>query len=191
MQTAYIGMGANLPSRVGPPEATLAAAASRLESLGRVAARSSLYSTEPVGFANQPHFLNAVVILETDLDPHALLEGLLRIELEFGRDRSAGIRNGPRTLDLDILIFGDLKVSEPGLELPHPRMVERGFVMVPLVELASKHKTAKELQTVKQLLQTFLERSPGISDAVVPVQSTVWGAHDFRDAGDSDGTSSP
>jgi hypothetical protein len=70
-------------------------------------------------------------------------------------------------------------------------MVERGFVMVPLVELASKHKTAKELQTVKQLLQTFLERSPGISDAVVPVQSTVWGAHDFRDAGDSDGTSSP
>jgi 2-amino-4-hydroxy-6-hydroxymethyldihydropteridine diphosphokinase len=191
MQTAYIGMGANLPSRVGPPEATLAAAASRLESLGRVAARSSLYSTEPVGFANQPHFLNAVVILETDLDPPALLEGLLRIELEFGRDRSAGIRNGPRTLDLDILIFGDLKVSEPGLELPHPRMVERGFVMVPLVELASKHKTAKELQTVKQLLQTFLERSPGISDAVVPVQSTVWGAHDFRDAGDSDGTSSP
>jgi 2-amino-4-hydroxy-6-hydroxymethyldihydropteridine diphosphokinase len=191
MQTAYIGMGANLPSRVGPPEATLAAAASRLESLGRVAARSSLYSTEPVGFANQPHFLNAVVILETDLDPHALLEGLLRIELEFGRDRSAGIRNGPRTLDLDILIFGDLKVSEPGLELPHPRMVERGFVMVPLVELASKHKTAKELQTVKQLFQTFLERSPGISDAVVPVQSTVWGAHDFRDAGDSGGTSSP
>jgi 2-amino-4-hydroxy-6-hydroxymethyldihydropteridine diphosphokinase len=185
METAYIGMGANLPSRVGPPEATLAAAASRLESLGRVAARSSLYSTEPVGFASQPHFLNAVVILETDLGPHALLEGLLHIELEFGRDRSAGIRNGPRTLDLDILIFGDLTVSESGLELPHPRMLERGFVMIPLAELASKYKTAKTLQTISQLLQTFLERSPGISDAVVPVQSTVWSAHDFRDAGDS------
>src|ERR1700756_1061428 len=126
MQTAYIGMGANLPSRLGPPEATLAAAASRIETLGRVVARSSLYSTEPVGFADQPRFLNAVVILETNLDPHALLEGLLRIELEFGRDRSAGNRNGPRTLDLDILVFGDSTVSEPGLELPHPRMLERG-----------------------------------------------------------------
>jgi 2-amino-4-hydroxy-6-hydroxymethyldihydropteridine diphosphokinase len=188
MQTAYIGMGANLPSRAGPPEATLAAAASRLESLGRLVARSSLYSTRPVGFADQPHFLNAVVVLQTELDPHALLEGLLRIELEFGRDRSAGIRNGPRTLDLDILVFGDLRVSEPGLELPHPRMLERGFVMIPLVELASKHKTAKRLQTISQLLQTFLERSPGTSDAVVPVQSTVWSAHDFRDAGDSGGT---
>jgi 2-amino-4-hydroxy-6-hydroxymethyldihydropteridine diphosphokinase len=181
-------MGANLPSRVGPPEATLAAAASRLESLGRVVARSSLYSTEPVGFADQPHFLNAVVILETDLDPHALLEGLLRIELEFGRDRSAANRNGPRTLDLDILVFGDLAVSEPGLELPHPRMLERGFVMIPLAELASRFKTADRLQTINQLLQTFLERSPGTSHAVVPVESTLWSAHRLGDAGDSGGT---
>jgi 2-amino-4-hydroxy-6-hydroxymethyldihydropteridine diphosphokinase len=188
MQTAYIGMGANLPSRAGPPEATLAAAASRLESLGRVVARSSLYSTQPVGFADQPRFLNAVVVLETGLDPHALLEGLLRIEHEFGRDRSAGIPNGPRTLDLDILVFGDLTVSEPGLELPHPRMLERGFVMIPLAELASKYKMAKRLQTINQLLQKFLERPPGTSDAVVSVQSTLWSAHSFRDAGDSGGT---
>ena len=188
MQTAYIGMGANLPSPAGPPEATLTAAASRLESLGRVVARSSLYSTQPVGFAGQPRFLNAVVVLETDLDPHSLLAGLLRIEQEFGRDRSAGIRNGPRTLDLDILVFGGLKVSEPGLELPHPRMLDRGFVMIPLAELASKYKMANKLQTISQLLQTFLERSPGTSDAVVPVQSTLWSAHNFRDAGDSGGT---
>ena len=188
MQTAYIGMGANLPSRAGPPEATLAAAGLRLESLGRVAARSSLYSTEPVGFADQPHFLNAVVMLETDLDPHALLEGLLRIELEFGRDRSAGNRNGPRTLDLDILVFGDLTVSEPGLELPHPRMLERGFVMIPLAELASRYEMAKRQKTISQLLQTFLERSPGSSHAVVPVQSTLWSAYPFRDSGDSGGT---
>jgi 2-amino-4-hydroxy-6-hydroxymethyldihydropteridine diphosphokinase len=188
MQTAYIGMGANLPSRAGPPEATLTAAASRLESLGSIAARSSLYSTQPVGVADQPRFLNAVVVLETDLDPHALLEGLLRIEQEFGRDRSAGIRNGPRTLDLDILIFEDLKMSEPGLELPHPRMLERGFVMIPLAELASKYKKAKRLQTINHLLQSFLERSPGTSDAVVPVQSSLWSAHGFRDAVDSGGT---
>ena len=95
MPTAYIGMGSNLPSQAGPPEATLTAAASRLESLGYVVARSSLYSTQPVGFAGQPDFLNAVVALETGLDPHTLLEGLLRVEHEFGRDRSAGIRNGP------------------------------------------------------------------------------------------------
>jgi 2-amino-4-hydroxy-6-hydroxymethyldihydropteridine diphosphokinase len=188
MQTAYIGMGANLPSRAGPPEATLAAAASRLESLGRVVARSSLYSTQPVGFPDQPRFLNAVVVLETGLDPHALLEGLLRLEHEFGRDRSAGIRNGPRTLDLDMLVFGDLTVSEPGLQLPHPRMLERGFVMIPLAELASKHKMAKRLQTINQLLQKFIERPPGTSDAVVSVQSTLWSAHSFRDAGDSGGT---
>lgn len=187
MQTAYIGMGANLPSRVGPPEATLAAAASRLESLGRVAARSSLHSTEPVGFADQPHFLNAVVILETELDPRTMLEGLLRIELEFGRDRSAGNRSGPRTLDLDILVFGDLKVSEPGLEIPHPRMLERGFVMIPLAELASRYKNAKTLQTISQLLEIF-ERSPGSSHAVVPVQSALWSAHPFVDAGDPGGT---
>jgi 2-amino-4-hydroxy-6-hydroxymethyldihydropteridine diphosphokinase len=187
MQNAYIGMGSNMPSRAGPPEATLAAAAARLESMGRVVARSSLYSTEPVGFADQPRFLNAVVVLETGLDPHALLAGLLRIEQEFGRDRSAGIRNGPRTLDLDILVFGDLSVSEPGLELPHPRMLERGFVMIPLAELASKYKTAKNLQTISRLLQLFLERSPGTSNAVVPVQSTVWCALDSGDAGHSGG----
>ena len=70
--------------------------------------------------------------LETDLDPRALLQGLLRIEQEFGRDRSAGIRNGPRTLDLDILVYGDERISEPGLEIPHPRMEEREFVVIPL-----------------------------------------------------------
>jgi 2-amino-4-hydroxy-6-hydroxymethyldihydropteridine diphosphokinase len=83
MQIAYIAMGSNLASSAGSPEATLAAAALRLGSLGRLVARSSLYSTEPVGFADQPRFLNAVVGLETSLEPHALLEALLRIEQEF------------------------------------------------------------------------------------------------------------
>lgn len=189
MQTAYIGMGSNLPSWAGGPEATLVEAASRLESLGRVVGRSSLYSTEPVGFADQPRFLNAVVALETELDPHALLGGLLRIEQEFGRDRSAGIRNGPRTLDLDILVYGDERISEPGLEIPHPRMGERNFVVIPLAELASNEQTAGRPKAVSQLLQTFLKRPPGRFHAVVPVQSAVWCAHGvqhsahFPDAG--------
>ena len=182
MHTAYIGMGSNLASPAGDPEATLTAAAGRLKSLGSVAARSSLYSTEPVGFANQPRFLNAVVILETGLTPRDLLQGLLRIEQEFGRDRSSAIRNGPRTLDLDILVFGDERISEPGLEIPHPRMLERDFVLVPLVELASKDQTAKIPNVVSQLMKMPATRSPGQTNAVVPVQSAVWRAHGRRDA---------
>ena len=179
VQTAYIGMGSNLASAAGGPEATLAAAAERLGLLGRVMGRSSLYSTEPVGFADQPRFLNAVVALETDLEPRALLDGLLRIEKEFGRDRSAGIRNGPRTLDLDILVYGDERISGPGLEIPHPRMHERDFVVIPLKELASKGPTAGTPEAVRQLLRTSPRRSPGQSHAVVPVQSSVWRAFLF------------
>jgi 2-amino-4-hydroxy-6-hydroxymethyldihydropteridine diphosphokinase len=174
MQTVYIGMGSNMASPAGDPEATLAAAVRRLGSLGRVAGRSSLYSTEPVGFAEQPRFLNAVVALETALDAHALLDGLLRIEKEYGRDRSAGVRYGPRTLDLDILVFGDQKISEPGLEIPHPRMSERDFVVIPLVELASNSPTAGTPEAVSQLLQVFRKRSPNQSDAVIPVESDRW-----------------
>src|SRR4051812_17678726 len=115
MRTAYIGLGTNLPSPAGPPPATLAAALQRLGSLGNVKQQSSLYRTEPVGFADQPHFLNAVVALETDLDAHQLLNRLLSIEKEFGRDRTAGIPNGPRTLNLDILLSGSLELNDPGL----------------------------------------------------------------------------
>src|ERR1039458_7133204 len=137
MRTAFIGMGANLASWAGAPEATLAAAALRLESLGRVTCRSSLYSTAPVGFAGQPRFVNAVVELETELEPRTLLKGLLAIEQEFGRDRAAGFANGPRTLDLDILLLGDHVIHEPGLVIPHPRLAERAFVLVPLCEIAA------------------------------------------------------
>src|SRR5208283_2081036 len=111
------------------PEATLAAAAASLERLGRVQARSSLYSTAPVGFADQPRFVNAVVALETELHPRELLAALLAIEREFGRDRAAEIRNGPRTLDLDILLFGAKQITEPDLQIPHPRLSERAFVL--------------------------------------------------------------
>lgn len=173
MLTAYIGMGANLPSPAGSPEATLAAAASRLVSLGRVAGRSSLYSTQPVGFADQPRFLNAVVVLETELAPHVLLDHLLAIELEFGRDRSAGVPNGPRTLDLDILLMGDLSIHESGLDIPHPRLAERAFVLIPLNEVAPHAIDPSHHKTVAQLLQTLLSRSESEAHAVVPIQSDI------------------
>jgi len=176
MHTAYIGMGGNLASCAGTPEATLAAAAAHLETLGRVTRRSSLYSTEPVGFAEQPRFMNAVVELETELAPQELLNGLLKIELEFGRDRTSGFANGPRTLDLDILLFDDLTVGEPGLQIPHPRMAERKFVLVPLCEIAPRRMDADGGVTVSQLLHRLNESGGSETDAVVPIQSDVWRA---------------
>ena len=184
MRVAYIGMGGNLASWAGTPEATLAAAAVRLESLGRVPLRSSLYSTEPVGFAAQPRFVNAVAALETELEPRALLEGLLAIEREFGRDRTAGIANGPRTLDLDILLFGDLKISEPGLEIPHPRLNQRAFVLVPLNEIAPRDLDTGCGKTVSQLLHSLFPNSESATDAVVQVESDSWRTGAGDDWGD-------
>jgi 2-amino-4-hydroxy-6-hydroxymethyldihydropteridine diphosphokinase len=174
MQTAYIGMGANLASWAGAPEATLAAAALRLEFLGRVVCRSSLYSTAPVGFAEQPRFVNSVVALETELGPRALLERLLAIEQEFGRDRTAGIANGPRTLDLDILLFGDMQISAPGLESPHLRLAERAFVLIPLNEIAPQAVVPGVAMTVGRLLTRLIEAAKAESDAVVRVKSEAW-----------------
>jgi 2-amino-4-hydroxy-6-hydroxymethyldihydropteridine diphosphokinase len=174
MRTAFIGMGANLASWAGAPEKTLAAAVLRLESLGRVVCRSSLYSTAPVGFAKQPRFVNAVVELETELEPRALLEGLLAIEQEFGRDRAAGFANGPRSLDLDILLYGEFVLCEPGLEIPHPRLAERAFVLIPLNEIAPQVVVPGVAKTVGQLLTRLIEAAQAESDAVGRVKSEAW-----------------
>jgi 2-amino-4-hydroxy-6-hydroxymethyldihydropteridine diphosphokinase len=174
MTTAYIAMGANLPSWAGAPQATLAAAALRIASLGHLAARSSLYSTEPVGFHAQPRFLNAVVALDTALEPLQLLKNLLAIEQEFGRDRANSFANGPRTLDLDILLFGDLKISELDLEIPHPRLAERAFVLVPLAEIAPQIQIPGQAKTAAHLLQTLLGDSDAPLDAVVPLSDQAW-----------------
>jgi 2-amino-4-hydroxy-6-hydroxymethyldihydropteridine diphosphokinase len=183
MRTAYIGMGGNLASWTGTPEATLAAAARRLESLGRVAGRSSLYSTAPVGYAEQPRFVNAVVALRTALAPKELLNGLMAIEQEFGRDRSVGIANGPRTLDLDILLLGDLRISSPELEIPHPRLAERAFVLVPLNEIAPQVMIPGCGKTVAQLAACLGSTArPGApdcksaSEAVVRIENAAWTA---------------
>lgn len=176
MHTAYIGLGANLASHAGPPEATLVAAAERLASLGRIVARSSLYSTAPVGLAEQPRFLNAVIALETGLAPRTLLDRLLALEKDFGRDRSHGIPNGPRTLDLDILLLGDFVLHEAHLQLPHPRLAQRAFVLVPLNEIAPDLHDPRSGHTISQLLATLLAQSPDEAHAVVPVESELWRA---------------
>jgi 2-amino-4-hydroxy-6-hydroxymethyldihydropteridine diphosphokinase len=167
-------MGGNLASEAGPPEATLAAASRSLETLGRVVCRSSLYSTEPVGFAEQPRFVNAVVELNTALEPRELLDGLLKIEREFGRDRAQGFQNGPRTLDLDILLFADLKINEPGLLIPHPRLAERAFVLIPLREIAPLFRHPESGRTVSQLLDSLSLDSESENHAVVQVQWDDW-----------------
>jgi 2-amino-4-hydroxy-6-hydroxymethyldihydropteridine diphosphokinase len=132
MNTAYVALGANL----GDPAATVGAAFAALTALpaSRLVQASSLYRTAPVGFAGQPDFVNAVAELATALEPEPLLAALLTIEQDFGRRR--GEKNGPRTLDLDLLLYGDRQIEQPGLTLPHPRMHLRAFVLLPLAEIA-------------------------------------------------------
>jgi 2-amino-4-hydroxy-6-hydroxymethyldihydropteridine diphosphokinase len=123
---AYVGLGSNLGDREG----TILAAAERLgpHRLSRIR------ETEPWGYPDQPWFLNAAAELETELAPRELLERLLEIERGLGRTRN-GPRYGPRMVDLDLLLYGDLVVAEPGLTVPHPRLAERLFVLEPLLEL--------------------------------------------------------
>lgn len=102
----------------------------------RLIARSADYQTPPWGFKYQPHFINVAIAVETTLSPHALLARAQEIELRLGRDRAHEKRNGPRTADIDILAYDDLILDEPNLTLPHPRLFERAFVLVPLAEIA-------------------------------------------------------
>jgi 2-amino-4-hydroxy-6-hydroxymethyldihydropteridine diphosphokinase len=128
---AFVGIGANL----GDPAAQVRAAIDALAALPetRLVAASSLYRTAPVGYTAQPDFVNAAVLLETGLGPRALLGELARIEAAAGRARQ--FKNAPRTLDLDLLVYGDETLAEPGLAVPHPRLHERAFALAPLVEL--------------------------------------------------------
>ena len=133
MTRAYVGLGANLGDR----ERTLLAAVDTLaaEEGIEVVAVSTLRETEPVGVGEQPPFLNGAVALDTALAPRELLARLLAVEQRFGRVRVSG-EHGPRTLDLDLLLYGDEQIEEPGLCVPHPRLHERRFVLEPLSELA-------------------------------------------------------
>ncbi len=128
--TAYIALGSNLGDRL----ANLNQAVARLATVGSVTALSSLYETDPVGFVDQPSFLNAVVRLQTSLPPANLLAHLLSVELELGRVRT--FRNAPRIVDLDLLLFDQTVMHTAELTVPHPHLQERSFVLVPLAEIA-------------------------------------------------------
>ena len=132
---AFVGLGGNL----GPVAETLRAAFAALDALPgtRLLRASRLYRTPAWGNEAQPDFVNAVAVLETVLRPQALLDALLALERDFGRERdAAGARWGPRTLDLDLLLHGDATIDAPGLHLPHPHLHQRAFVLVPLAEIA-------------------------------------------------------
>ena len=129
---AYVGLGSNLDD----PMAQISRAFDRLDKIDgtSLVARSSLYRSAPFGPVDQPDFVNAVACLRSTLDPKALLNELHEIERLSGRER--GVRWGPRTLDLDLLVFGDKEFDRPGITLPHPGIAERNFVLLPLAEIA-------------------------------------------------------
>lgn len=134
MAEAHIALGGN----VGDVRATFRQAIPALCGMANATllARSADYRTPPWGIAAQADFINACVAIETALPPHDLLVAMQAVERRFGRDRAHEIRNGPRTLDLDLLTCGDVTLATPSLTLPHPRLAERAFVLVPLADIA-------------------------------------------------------
>lgn len=154
MKTVYISMGSN----VGDREQQIAAAIQALGARGvRIVRQSSIYSTEPVDVATQAWFLNCVLEVETDLMPRQLLRAFKDIENELGRRHS--VRRGPRVIDLDILLYGTSVVRASDLEIPHPRMTQRRFVLIPLAEIAPAAHHPVENKSVEELLAETEDRS--------------------------------
>jgi 2-amino-4-hydroxy-6-hydroxymethyldihydropteridine diphosphokinase len=150
LKTVYLGLGSNLGDRA----ATLAAAVQKLDSPELSLIRASgLYETEPMGLKEQPWFLNQVAEFQTTLFPRQLLQRTKKVENELGRMR--GVRNGPRTLDIDILLYGSAIVRSDELEIPHPRFRERRFVLAPLAELNPDLRDPVSGQQVKALLTSL------------------------------------
>jgi 2-amino-4-hydroxy-6-hydroxymethyldihydropteridine diphosphokinase len=153
---AYLSLGSNLGDR----DAHLKTAISRLEALGKVVAVSSFYETEPVELAAQPWFLNCAVALDTEKMPRQLLAGVLDVEQQMGRRRVQ--KKGPRTIDIDILLFGSSVVETKGLTIPHPAMHERRFVLEPLAEIAPDVRHPALKSAIREL-----------RDALAPGQQAV------------------
>ena len=162
MPRALIALGGN----VGDVRTTFQKAIANICGMTQAAilARSSDYATPPWGDEQQARFINACIEIDTPLDPHALLATLQKIEVQFGRDRSRERRWGPRTLDLDLLAYGDLSMREPELTLPHPRVFERAFVLVPLAEIAPERVIAGRSvkSALAELSTAGIERLPDL-----------------------------
>lgn len=156
---AYIGLGSNLASSAGNPAETVRAAVRALGEIGTVTAMSSLYQTAPVGFREQPDFINAVACVETEQAPEDLLREMLAIERRFGRDRRLSVPNGPRTLDLDLLLVLSagkaVFCKSPTLTLPHPDIAGRRFVLQPLVEIAPELRHPVLAKSMRELLENL------------------------------------
>ena len=160
MADVLIALGGN----VGDVRATFAKAIANICGMAQAVliARSSDYITPPWGDEQQPRFINACIEIETSLDPHALLFTLHKIEKKFGRDRAHERRWGPRTLDIDLIAYDDVSIDKPELTLPHPRLFERSFVLVPLVEIAPDRIIAGRSMraALAQLSTEGIERLP-------------------------------
>jgi 2-amino-4-hydroxy-6-hydroxymethyldihydropteridine diphosphokinase len=151
LNTAAIALGSNLGNR----EQNLHAAIEHIGALGTVTAVSSFLDTAPVGFLDQPRFLNAALLLETALTPLDLLCRLLKIERGMGRDRADVPAKGPRVIDLDLIFYDNLVLNTPQLTLPHPSMHERAFVLAPLAEIAPGWPHPVSQQTAREMLDAL------------------------------------
>jgi 2-amino-4-hydroxy-6-hydroxymethyldihydropteridine diphosphokinase len=151
--TAAIALGSNLASSFGDPATNLHEALHHLRTLGDIKAISTFHATDPVGYLDQPRFLNAAALLETSLPPLDLLHSLLAIEHVMGRDRANAPPKGPRIIDLDLLLYGDEVMQTPELTLPHPAMHQRTFVLAPLTEIAPAMQHPTLHRTIVQLFQ--------------------------------------
>lgn len=152
---AAIALGSNLESALGGREANLREAVRRVEALGEMRAVSSFYDTEPVGYVDQPRFLNGALLLATELPPEDLMRELLAIERAIGRDRTGAVPKGPRVIDLDLLLYGNVVIKTDDLTLPHPAMHEREFVLRPLTEIAPEMLHPVLGLTVSEMLKMF------------------------------------
>jgi 2-amino-4-hydroxy-6-hydroxymethyldihydropteridine diphosphokinase len=163
MASVLIALGGN----VGDVRDTFRRAISNICGMTQAAliARSSDYATPPVGGVPQDDYVNAVIEIETELDPHALLFTLHRIEQKFGRNRMAETRWGPRGLDLDMIAYDDVVIAKPELTLPHPRATERAFVLVPLAEIAPSREIAgmTVAEWLKQVRTDDIRKLPGLN----------------------------